>query len=292
MKQTTVSFYASSSSSLSSSSSDPCYLHFKDPNLWNAPSANPTKIHLLFCTHSFSWSSATTGSACFVKDSNHELKLSGKVNPDVFPRGTTWDVAVSRITGSLSLPRIGILESFPSLSLFAYDGAGSFLFSSFFFLLSSFFFYFFCFFFLLKRGQEKSKIEQHGFLKNETVEEEWKRAIFYELTKVWKDNERILSGKSFVCFDHHSYGQVEKLQNLPFRSQFRILIHKYIESWPLSSLKNLRGWFSSKCMSGIYITIIVWKANSLAQTSWKFALREGVKQSSFPLLTNGFRFVS
>ena len=42
---------------------------------------------------------------------------------DIFPRGPTWDVAASRITCRLPVPKVGAFAALPALSLYFYDGA-------------------------------------------------------------------------------------------------------------------------------------------------------------------------
>jgi len=78
-------------------SSNPEYLHVKDPVVHTATNGDTV---LFFCTHPFGWSSS---------NSAYCIRPAGRKNfrdPvfDFFPRGTTWDVAVSRITDVLPLP--------------------------------------------------------------------------------------------------------------------------------------------------------------------------------------------
>ena len=102
---------------------DPAYLHVKDPNLSAAPAAarraGPGRGRLLiYCSHPYNWSSSGAGWARIDDD--------GKVldrGEDFFRRGPCWDVAASRITCRLPVPRLGRFADLPPLSLYFYDGA-------------------------------------------------------------------------------------------------------------------------------------------------------------------------
>ncbi len=96
-------------------SDDPAYLHLKDPNL--SPGLHRGQSLLLYCAHPYSWSSSTSGSAAL---SAQSCRSDGH---DIFPRGSTWDVAASRITCRLPVPKVGAFAKLPSLSLYFYDGA-------------------------------------------------------------------------------------------------------------------------------------------------------------------------
>ncbi|MEZ6132503.1 MAG: hypothetical protein R3C59_27885 [Planctomycetaceae bacterium] len=77
----------------------PEHLHVKDPFFW--PTA--TGDRLGFCSHPFGWSSSNTG----VADIPSAGTLVDNVQHGVFPRGTTWDVAMTRGTGVLPIPAVG-----------------------------------------------------------------------------------------------------------------------------------------------------------------------------------------
>ncbi|MDP6700096.1 MAG: exo-alpha-sialidase, partial [Candidatus Latescibacteria bacterium] len=94
---------------------DPAYLHLKDPNL--SPGLRRGQSLLLYCAHPYSWSSSTTGSAAL---SAQSCISDGH---DIFPRGPTWDVAASRITCRLPVPKVGAFAALPAVSLYFYDGA-------------------------------------------------------------------------------------------------------------------------------------------------------------------------
>jgi hypothetical protein len=96
-------------------SSDPAYLHIKDPNL--SPGFGRNQYLMLYCAHPYTWSSSTSGWAQLAAQ---ECKDQ---NPDFFPRGSTWDVSACRITCRLPLPRTGAFAKIPPLSLYFYDGA-------------------------------------------------------------------------------------------------------------------------------------------------------------------------
>jgi hypothetical protein len=99
-------------------SKEPLYLHVKDPFVFSSP---PGHTIMLFCTHPFSWSSA--GSAFAIRPEGS--RRFGEPRFDFFARGPAWDVAISRITGVLQVPRVGAFADLPSLSLYFYDGGES-----------------------------------------------------------------------------------------------------------------------------------------------------------------------
>ncbi len=99
-------------------STDPRFLHVKDPLLFNLPGGDTVCV---FCFHPFTWASANTGYAIRPRGS----KIFGAPGWGFFPRGYCWDVAISRITGVLRVPRIGAFSTLPPLSLYFYDGGES-----------------------------------------------------------------------------------------------------------------------------------------------------------------------
>lgn len=94
---------------------DPRFLHVKDPLLLPNASGRP---HLGFCTHPFNWSSANSAVARRSADG----RTFEKPNYTVFRRGFTWDVAISRITGTVRVPQVGPFREVPRLTLVFYDG--------------------------------------------------------------------------------------------------------------------------------------------------------------------------
>jgi hypothetical protein len=96
----------------------PEYLHVKDPFLYERDG----QMSLLFCTHPYSWSSSNTAFV-EVPDSEDEAEESVALL-DCFPRGTTWDVAITRGTCVLDVPRVGGFADV-DVSLMFYDGGES-----------------------------------------------------------------------------------------------------------------------------------------------------------------------
>ena len=92
---------------------DPRFLHIKDPFVGSHEGADC----LLFCTHPFCWTSSNTG---YVVLGDRALSVE-HANLTFFPRGFTWDVAMTRGTALVSLPRVGVLAD-QEVQLFFYDG--------------------------------------------------------------------------------------------------------------------------------------------------------------------------
>ncbi len=78
----------------------PEHLHVKDPFFWTTSSGD----RLGYCSHPFGWSSSNTG----VADIPSATSFVSQPQHGVFPRGTTWDVAMTRGTSVLSVPAIGV----------------------------------------------------------------------------------------------------------------------------------------------------------------------------------------
>ncbi|MED5454330.1 MAG: exo-alpha-sialidase [Verrucomicrobiota bacterium] len=98
------------------SSSDGATLHIKDPVVFKSPN---NETALVYCNHPFTWSSSNTGLAICSQGSD-VFELYAQT---ILERGTTWDVACTRITDRLPVPRVGCLVDLPALSLYFYDGA-------------------------------------------------------------------------------------------------------------------------------------------------------------------------
>lgn len=96
-------------------SEDPRFLHVKDPVVVN----HGDTPHLAFCTHPFNWASSNSGVARITAD--------GLAEPDYtfFPRGFTWDVGISRLTGVTTIPRVGAFATREDIALVFYDGGES-----------------------------------------------------------------------------------------------------------------------------------------------------------------------
>lgn len=97
---------------------DPQWLHVKDPFLYEQPSGD---LLVGFCTHPFCWTSSNSG---YALRRHGEATFSPPVF-DFFPRGFTWDVAMSRATAWLPVPRVGIFADEPMRTLIFYDGGES-----------------------------------------------------------------------------------------------------------------------------------------------------------------------
>ena len=74
---------------------------------------------LIFCNHPHTWSSSSTGVAVR-KPGSKNFKV---LTEEVLPRGPVWDVAATRVTEKMTVPRVGVLADQPPLSLYFYDGA-------------------------------------------------------------------------------------------------------------------------------------------------------------------------
>ena len=94
---------------------DPRWLHVKDPVVHDMSNGD---LMLAFCTHPYSWTSSNSGYAI-------RAQGSARFQPavyDFFPRGFTWDVAMSRITSLVNVPGCGVFADTPGLLLAFYDG--------------------------------------------------------------------------------------------------------------------------------------------------------------------------
>lgn len=94
-------------------SDDPRFVQVKDPFLYEHDGAT----RLLFCTHPFCWTSSNTGYVTLDAKSG----FSGEPNFEFFPRGFTWDVAMTRGTAVLPVPKVGDFSD-TDVSLVFYDG--------------------------------------------------------------------------------------------------------------------------------------------------------------------------
>ncbi|MEM8669812.1 MAG: exo-alpha-sialidase [Planctomycetota bacterium] len=92
---------------------DPRFIHMKDPFL-GTHRGIPC---LMFCTHPYCWTSSNTG---FVPLQPSPVDWT-KTELDFFPRGFTWDVAITRGTALVSLPSVGVLKD-REVKLLFYDG--------------------------------------------------------------------------------------------------------------------------------------------------------------------------
>ncbi len=105
------------------SCNNPQFLHVKDPFLYETGDrglGNGETV-LGFCTHPFSWSSSNTG---YTRRSSVDAAF-GPADYTFFPRGTTWDVAISRATAMLRVPAVGLFADSEAMTLIFYDGGES-----------------------------------------------------------------------------------------------------------------------------------------------------------------------
>lgn len=98
-------------------SDDPRFLHVKDPVAYDARNGD---FVLFFCTHPYSWSSSNTG---FVIRRRGQATWT-RANMDFFPRGVAWDVAITRATCVVDVPRQGSFSE-REICLVFYDGGES-----------------------------------------------------------------------------------------------------------------------------------------------------------------------
>lgn len=98
-------------------SRDPATVHVKDPVSYRAPNG---EVVLMYCTHPFSWSSSNTAYA-IRRAGDSEF---GESCFDFFPRGFTWDIAITRGTCILDVPAEGAFAD-RRVSLLFYDGGES-----------------------------------------------------------------------------------------------------------------------------------------------------------------------
>jgi len=94
----------------------PAALHVKDPVVFDREDGATA---MLFCSHPFTWASSNTGLAVRARG---EASFA-RVTESVLSRGAAWDVAVTRVTERLAVPRVGVFRDTPPLSLYFYDGA-------------------------------------------------------------------------------------------------------------------------------------------------------------------------
>lgn len=94
-------------------SENPENIHIKDPAVFEMKG----REYIIYCQHPFCWSCSYTGVG-EIEGENVRI-ISG----DMLPKGYTWDVAVTRITERLPVPKAGIFKDLPDISLYFYDGA-------------------------------------------------------------------------------------------------------------------------------------------------------------------------
>ncbi|MCD6221129.1 exo-alpha-sialidase [bacterium] len=95
------------------SSSNPENIHIKDPVVFEMKEEE----YIIYCQHPFCWSCSYTGAGKIIEN-RFEI-----ISSDILPKGYTWDVAVTRITERLPVPKVGVFKDLPDISLYFYDGA-------------------------------------------------------------------------------------------------------------------------------------------------------------------------
>jgi hypothetical protein len=94
---------------------DPRYCHLKDPMVYRGEAGDTV---LMMSTHPYNWASSNTALCLRMRGQDG----FGRPDFDFFPRGFTWDVAISRICGVVQVPRVGPFERLPQAYLYFYDG--------------------------------------------------------------------------------------------------------------------------------------------------------------------------
>ncbi|MEM7125262.1 MAG: exo-alpha-sialidase [Chloroflexota bacterium] len=94
----------------------PAYLHIKDPVVFDQADGTTA---LIFCSHPYSWTSTNSGLATRVPGGQQ----FAVANWEIVSRGATWDVAATRITGQMRIPKVGLFAGQPDATLYFYDGA-------------------------------------------------------------------------------------------------------------------------------------------------------------------------
>lgn len=94
----------------------PEYLHVKDPVIYDGVDGH---TGILFCTHPFTWASSNTG---LVTRDVGATQFTD-VNWEVAGRGAAWDVAATRITERMAIPKLGVFAKEFDRFVYFYDGA-------------------------------------------------------------------------------------------------------------------------------------------------------------------------
>lgn len=94
----------------------PEYLHVKDPVVFGLPDGGTA---LVFCSHPFTWASSNSGLALRPAGADAFTVAAW----EMVSRGAAWDIAATRITARLAIPRAGVFADLPPASVYFYDGA-------------------------------------------------------------------------------------------------------------------------------------------------------------------------
>lgn len=93
----------------------PAYLHVKDPVVFARASGETV---LIFCSHPFTWTCSNSGYA--VRNASADRFEAGAW--EMLHRGPVWDVAGTRVTCRMPVPRLGCFAARPPCSVYFYDG--------------------------------------------------------------------------------------------------------------------------------------------------------------------------
>jgi len=94
----------------------PEYLHVKDPVVFDRPDGATA---LIFCSHPFTWASSNTGLAIRPAGAQSFAVAAW----EMVSRGAAWDVAATRVTARMPIPRLGNFADLPPAAVYFYDGA-------------------------------------------------------------------------------------------------------------------------------------------------------------------------
>ncbi len=97
---------------------EPAHLHVKDPTATTLPNGD---TGLIYCNHPYTWSSSNTSLAVRKAGSS----TFEHVTHEMLSRGPVWDIAVTRVTDQMPVPKVGRFADLPDMSLYAYCGAES-----------------------------------------------------------------------------------------------------------------------------------------------------------------------
>ncbi|MEM7010488.1 MAG: exo-alpha-sialidase [Verrucomicrobiota bacterium] len=95
---------------------DLAHLHVKDPTAFRRANGDTA---LIYCNHPYTWSSSNT-SLAIRKAGTNEFE---HVTDQMLQRGPVWDIAVTRVTDLMPVPKLGKLADAPDVSLYYYCGA-------------------------------------------------------------------------------------------------------------------------------------------------------------------------
>ena len=95
---------------------DQAHLHVKDPTAVRLPNGDSAVI---YCNHPFAWSSSNT-SLAIRKYGSSEFE---HVTDEWLARGPVWDIAVTRVTDRMPVPKVGDFAKRSATSLYFYCGA-------------------------------------------------------------------------------------------------------------------------------------------------------------------------